>query len=1548
MELSSVLNVIVQHSDDLGLRQADLYMLLFEENGIDLTLDVTQTAKNVFNKGKNKRPLTQRITANIMFQEGGAKLRERIRTKWLSKVGRHKDIYDKLCNQILADEFLPDNLKEALISCCDPSNDDQLSHFIMLCIICGNYNTIQQKSNDPKVGEDYFNVYEFIEISDSYDKELALWQCSKREFLASCSKGGRFASLNIIQAILPKGYIVEPDFPARYIEADGSINSVMDICKSSTENIAIVGEGGIGKTTFFHQLMREEFLDKNGIGRKFRTGCPVTFFIELNRCPEQIKDWYNEVLGKTNFITRYIGQLYENHRALDIVDDKTLDMIEKEFQRTPEDHIPRYLLLLDGFNEVKSNDGFSVRTMLSNEISVLNTYPNIRIITTSRETQAAYYASDFKNVKLIGLEDGDIKTYFERSNIDETLIGLYMSNKPLLKCLRIPLFLCMFTAERVTDLIPETPGEILYQFFHRDSCFYNIRKHAADTRTNPFNSRQTSFVLDFILPYIGWRLEQNDSFSVNDTDLEILICNAILCIQNLCAGVKYMPFKDFDYRTQVLLQTAESLYKNGCVNVEDIIICIYGYLGILYQYQNITGDFNERNRYSFIHHHFRDYFSSIWDVQLLLLLQCINVGQFFQKNVKESLPESYHDFLNTYYWQHHKKEFVSQILMEHRNRPLLKQDTGNWYLPEAENDEQKVLEHVLDFCRELCTSGYDIHYLLQNVLSAILQGREELSSMNLGGLDFKYCSFFNVTCSKKGATETLSANFDGSKLYMENFQPEDHQNSVIDFLYHNMQCFTLDMNGQIKCWDVLSGKLEYELSSNDPMGIADFSPTGFMKISPNGKYLATKQQVSSAEGIHISIGLYDLSQPEKRCELLRPLEEHNKLNSFSFTGDSKGLLMVCDSKTIYIFSLYDHTVYGYCTCNELLSETQLYAEHIEAPIYGFTAEYNLYDWEYADDFYAEDNNDYNEDDNYEDDNYEDDDYEGDDDELPILCMLVKVSVMDSSLEVLYTYTGMPQTMPTAKYIPATESFLLFNYDIMQIEQFFCSNGKKRSLFEDLTKENDMPPNAIHVHPEHPDEFYFMYPSNCYLTSITASRFSVLMKYPISGINKLLTDSDQERELIFKTSVAPSNNRFIVGTDTNVYEWNAEEDTLILKYNIAYYNCTDLITDPEKSRFFLVHMYNGISVFGGSPLKLVNSYCFSDREYFIGCSCYEPSRQLMALNFSREDHEKIVLLNMSNGKQFICFSTIGKNESVCNMCFDNSGEWLLITTQYRCMEYQVSSGISHLILEPSDNERIANANYMGNYIEIALVEDWINSSNHVESRCEFYQRKRIKDEIYYRFSWGYVLPELTDDLFPYFVPRHGDLGITGAKYENGLQAYWVTQGFFLEREHLNIPFPECYKIEKNKRIFLPSPPVVLEFIFYKHEHAVSKYQNNEKGFSYVYLSDDLKKAIFLKNSCYIFVHDNYRKCTYEEIKQGFEKKIGGYDGNACWEFAIPWEESDIIASYENYQLMRLNADTGAELQQLEYTPGIAICGCSFSNIIAEPELKEELKINGGII
>lgn len=44
---------------------------------------------------------------------------------------------------------------------------------------------------------------------------------------------------------------------------------------------------------------------------------------------------------------------------------------------------------------------------------------------------------------------------------------------------------------------------------------------------------------------------------------------------------------------------------------------------------------------------------------------------------------------------------------------------------------------------------------------------------------------------------------------------------------------------------------------------------------------------------------------------------------------------------------------------------------------------------------------------------------------------------------------------------------------------------------------------------------------------------------------------------------------------------------------------------------------------------------------------------------------------------------------------------------------------------------------------------------------------------------------------------------------------------------------------------------------------------------------------------------------------------------------------------NFKLMRLNAKTGSEVQLLEYTPGLAICGCNFADSTADSELKNDL-------
>lgn len=1538
MILGDVLRILSNYCNALGMGHNDLYILLFEEE--DVNLD--QTVKNAF----KDRGINQRIYKKLLTDEGFVHLTKIINEKLLSAIGNHPALYQDIYHLIEQDTHFSDAEKQLVLSSFNPDDQAQLAQLIALCIICGNYNLPGKKSLHMANQANYgINLTKFTSNSESLIMEHELWKASQRDFFASRRLGGRFSSLNIITQLLPKGFIAEPDFLIKGKTENGPVRSVMELCAENDEHIAVIGNGGIGKTTFLHQLMTEVYAQKvlsdsgNDVLQPlpYQSGLPVPFFIELNRCPKNIDTWYEDSLHKTNFITRYVAQILENHASPASVSHETLDKIEKEFQKIPAKGKPRYLLLLDGFNEVTASQGHSIRTYLSNEISVLSQYPNLRIITTSRETQAAYYASDFKNIRLVGLENEDILAYLKKCHMSETQIGSIMACKPLVECLRIPLYICMFCAEDTGAILPETPGEILYNFFHKNSSFYNIRSRAADTRTNPLGAQQTAFVLDFILPYIGWQMETNDCFSVNESNLKVMIETAIFSISVFCGELETIPYADFHYRSAELLNTAKSL-GNFSANfdkkpLQKIIDCIYSYLGIVYQYQANEGNFGDRNRYAFSHHQFRDYFSAMWDIQLLTLIQCMDKQDFFRSYPHHETEVSCANYLNIHYWQNHKAEFISQILMEHQNKPLLYSQTQNWYLPKPESDEQKVLTHVLTFCRNL--ANQDIHYLLQNVLSAILKGRKELSGVNLSGLNLSGCNLFNITCSRKGKSATLAANFQGSILEQRSFEPESHQDNVIDYLYNGNRCFTLDDNGRLKCWDILSGKMEYEYQFPDPTGINDFSTSGFLKISPDRKWLATKIQESRPDGMKLGIQLLTLTEPKKCMQFVLKHANAKVVNYFAFTGDSRGILLLTDYKNICCFSLPNlKTIYAF-TCPDLMKRSTLYAKTAASSIYVFTAEYNLYtdveDLDEAEEWDLEEEEEIME------------------ENIGVPCQICRLYPTSKRFHILQSFVSTPQAEPTATYLPQKNAFLYYDYTTREIIYFDCVFQRAHAVLQELTTENPFQPSYIHLRPGHPEECYIMYPDDCYLIDMQNSEnISVIMKYPVSGLHKLLEGTEQEGELYFKTAVVPNQNRFLVSNDTTTYEWNTEEDTLFPRYNLLYYSCAGLIRDTMHKQCILVHMNNGISVFAEDPARLKNSFCFEEPDYYISGCCYCVSKQLLALTFSRSDHEKVLILNLSNSEEMIVFSTIHSHETVENINFDKNEKHLLIATTHQCCEYILDSRTMHSIRETLEGERIAGADYQEDTIEIVITQNKQNQKITVSDRCEYFQRHRYLGNITYSCQGFYLLPELTDELIPYFIFQHGDLGVQGPVDEKGMQEYWITSGFFpiFQKTDVNLPVLETYT-KAGKKEFLTIDPY--RYIYFKHRKALEyQYRQKNTGFSYSFLDDGSGEAIFMENSESIFYHSHYTDCSYEELRNGLSQNLGSYGGKVYWDYAVSYGENQMLVCYETYKLMVLNTRTGKELYDVSYTPGLAIYGCNFYGVKAEKELLAKLQQNGGIM
>lgn len=1537
MLLAEVLKILAVQVESLGYRRTDLYEKLFQRILDERDYGLDDIVKQIF---YGSRPLSSTLMRELCGPKGFQCLCGNIRDNFLMVVGNHGDLYEQLA-QLLADcPYTKASDAEKIMAACDPTQVAELSRFIASCIVCGSYNTAQSKMKTPMIRDKsaLSVAYMYPDTpAEALFLKKELWVAAQSNYLASHRKGGRFYNLNIIERLLPQGYVAVGRFQSLGTTDDGTVAPLAELCAQSDSDIAIVGDGGIGKTTFLQHLMEQEYLVPDGSARRYMGNRPIPFFIELNRCPDRIHDWYDGALGKTNFITRYIGQIWENHVSLDSVSSQTLVAVEKELQRIPSDGKPQYLLLLDGFNEVRT--GGSIRTDLSNEISILHTYPNVRIITTSRETQAAYYASEFKNIRLVGLEDCEILAHLEKCAVPQPVIGNVKACDSLMRCLRIPLYLCMFSAEQSQDsFLPQTAGEILYCFFHKNSAFYNARARMSETRSSKLTEPQIALVLDFVIPYIGWSFETNDVFFMNEQKLQAVISEAMQHIQTIFADSETNPFPDFKYSGKILQAAAESFYDQGGLDTGAILTCAYDYLGIIYQYQVNEDSYADRIRYAFCHHHFRDYFSAMWDVGLLSMLQCVSTEAFSNPGCGTAASGSFKHFLDARYWQTQKVQFISEILMEHRNRPQLDKETLNWYLPQPEFDEARVLTNAIDYCRKLRQEGIETRYVLPNILSAILFGRKEYSGLDLSDLDLRKCCLFNITCSRRGKTRILAADFSRSILCQENFLPEDHQDYIMEYCYHGKQCFTIDSNGMIKCWDMLSGKLEFELESADPLGISDFSSKGFMKVSHDGRWLAAKAQESCADGIHLYVNLFDLAAPDKAPKQITPTGTHATLNYFEFTRDSRSLLILCDHKTVYCMDI-ETGAKRYSGTFDLYKQSELYANSADSDVFAYTAEYNTYETDAA---LMEiwDNDDYND--------YSDD--EDEEEEFPdgIPCALCALIPETGEMRTLYSYSGEPGMAPTISYDYKTNCFLLYNYDGHHIEKFNCATLQRDIILEELTDGQDVPPAEIHPHPERRNEYYIMYPNVCFDAVIDAGgNGKILMTYSIEGVEKLLPNSDLSGELEFKTAVVPTLNRFVVGNDSNTYEWDKENDTLIRKYNCVYYNCTAFFPNVTKNLAILVHRHNGVSLFCGSPAKLYAQFCFHEPEYLIGLASYDDIHNILALGFARPDHEKAVILNLTTSQERTVYSSTRPGETIVNMCFHKDGNRLLITTQYECYECELGSGKLITVMQAGQNERLAAGTYRDDEVEVAVVEHSGQAEPAVKPRCIYY---RCNADGTYLPSWYYLMPELDDTRFHYFLYSTGDLGFGCSNDEDGFQQYWVTKGFFLEHlpELERFFKPKCYTWRGKRRLKLDQEFRPLDEIFVWHKTAITnRYSVGDSGFSYMYLADDMSEAIITDNRRHLLYKKPLSGLTYQQMEEAFQHSFTGVHQDTYWDLATPWCDGTLIGCFESYNLTHVSVEHNQLLDAIEYYPGISILGCKFDRVYADNDTVEIIAANGGL-
>ena len=178
-------------------------------------------------------------------------------------------------------------------------------------------------------------------------------------------------------------------------------------------------------------------------------------------------------------------------------------------------------MLLDGFNEITTNDNGTLRSNISKEINRLLEMKNLRIILVSRSTDFSDLdLESFKSLHATGINENEIREYLSALYPEEK-VSLIMADNNLTEYLKIPLFLVMFSYS-TNESIPKTRGAILYNFYNSRESFYN-EKNRQSVKMENRKMLIINALLDFILPDLGFYMEQHQKFHLDENLLEDII-----------------------------------------------------------------------------------------------------------------------------------------------------------------------------------------------------------------------------------------------------------------------------------------------------------------------------------------------------------------------------------------------------------------------------------------------------------------------------------------------------------------------------------------------------------------------------------------------------------------------------------------------------------------------------------------------------------------------------------------------------------------------------------------------------------------------------------------------------------------------------------------------------------------------------------------------------------------------------------------------------------------------------------------------------------------
>lgn len=597
----------------------------------------------------------------------------------------------------------------------------------------------------------------------------------------------------------------------------------------NSKNVFLYGVGGVGKST----LLLNQIHNEN----------TINFYLPLYQYKKEI---HENLLPEScwillNILLKYHYQYeyptYEICSACEGTDAilQQLNELYKQLKDNPDNWKPRYVLLLDGLNEMSSELQKDFAVELSH---IVNEWKNIRIILTGRIVPKYDIFRNFYQVAVCGVTDS------ERDAVLSDFSGI-SSNNNLMDILKIPMFLNMYLDNRETDRTLNTRGEIL------DFYIMNWKLKSSEMFTIKIDNSLIRFIVQYILPCaaktmlnkynffeymakgkICYEISRGDLFKVIDKTFKIYILDEYVY-------QSYIAPKGF--RKKILLESREKV---------DFIELILDNIGLMKTSENNS------DRLYFTHQYFRDYFAAKHILNLLDIIE-----KSYKDSSIEEQKEAFKRFeLNHTWFIYDEMEIyrlMGEICGDYKNIPD-GNDSMFWYNP-------TILDRMLDMYRKFGEKE-DGFYITENVINVMSASRNGvICDVDFSGVPLPFNIPCNIKFSQNGAypcsfrnsiIDCISICENTNRLIesrtWENFAVTSSDKRQILIILNNNYILLWDNRADRILWDM---DLSEYAGHGSAFDYADFSADGNkIELLTNGGIDKCKVTVDSNSGQVIGYG----------------------------------------------------------------------------------------------------------------------------------------------------------------------------------------------------------------------------------------------------------------------------------------------------------------------------------------------------------------------------------------------------------------------------------------------------------------------------------------------------------------------------------------------------------------------------------------------------------------------------------------------------------------------------------------------------------------------